>query len=117
MPRLWIQPLEAEIGQNIRPVEVIHWSPEKIEAEAAGPGLLVLSEIMYPGWRVQVDGSQATILEAAGLLRSVILPAGSHQVLFYFQPVSLYVGASLSLVGVVLAGLFYHWFSRDEARE
>jgi len=84
---------------------------------AVAAGLLVLSEIMYPGWRVQVDGSLATILEADGLLRSVILPAGSHHVLFYFQPVSVFVGASLSLVGFTLAWYFYRRYSRYAARE
>ncbi|OGO30464.1 MAG: hypothetical protein A2Z16_02670 [Chloroflexi bacterium RBG_16_54_18] len=113
MPRLWIQPLETATGDNFQPLNAVQWSPERIEVDAAGPGLLVLSEVMYPGWRVQVDGSPATILKAAGLLRSVNLPAGSHNVVFYFRPVSLYVGASLSLAGLVLACLLYRRFTRN----
>jgi len=116
LPRAWIQPLDADIGDNIRPVNAIQYSPERIEIEAEGPGLLVLSEVMYPGWRAQIDGRPATLLEAAGLLRSVNLPAGSHQVLFYFRPVSLYAGAILTLAGLVFAWLLCQRVTRDAGR-
>lgn len=102
LPRAWVQPEEVEIGLQARPVESLDWNPEWIEVEVIGPGLLVLSEIAYPGWLVQVDGVPGQLLRAGGLLRSVVLPAGAHQVRFRFQPASLYLGAAVSLAGLAI---------------
>ena len=66
---------------------------------ARGPGLLVLSEIAYPGWHVWVDGNSQPVVPYDGLLRAVQLPAGEHQVLFTFRPASLVLG----LIGFSIA--------------
>jgi hypothetical protein len=76
------------------------WSPNRIEITASGPGRLVLSEIMYPGWLAQVDGRQTTIIAYEGILRSVELPDGAHQIVFEFRPTSAYIGLALFTIGV-----------------
>lgn len=78
-------------------------SPNKIELAAHGPGRLVLSEIQYPGWKVTVDGENQYIETAYGLLRSVNLLEGDHKVVFYFQPLTVYCGLGLALMGWLLA--------------
>jgi hypothetical protein len=78
-------------------------SPTRLEvtAELPRPGLLVVSEAWYPGWRAWVDGAPAAILPADYLLRGVELDAGRHEVRFEYRPRSLAVGAALSLAGVL----------------
>jgi len=68
-----------------------------------GPGTLVLSDPMYPGWRAKVDGKEAPISLTRGLLRSVELPPGAHEVVFTFIPLSLYAGLGVSLLAAVFA--------------
>ena len=99
--RAWMQPENAPIGQQAMPAQVVDWQPNHITIEAAGPGLLYLSEIAYPGWAGYVDGEQAD-LPAAGLLRSILIGPGKHRVDFIFRPVSLYIGLALCLAGMVL---------------
>jgi hypothetical protein len=92
--------------------QVIGESPNHLElatrSEAAG--LLVLSEIEYPGWQATVDGQPAQVLRADTTLRAVCLPAGSHSVRFDFRPRDLVAGAILSclalvvVIGVALGG-------------
>ena len=65
------------------------------------PGILVLSDQWYPGWRVTVDGVAAPLLRTDYALRGVFVPAGTHQVTFRFQPLPLYLG--LALAGITLA--------------
>jgi ABC-type proline/glycine betaine transport system permease subunit len=72
-PRAWVQPLDVPTGEEISPVDVSVYQPNHIEVEAEGPGLLVLSEIMYPGWRAQIDGKPIEIQPVMGILRSIIL--------------------------------------------
>ncbi|MBI4316559.1 MAG: hypothetical protein HY679_11540 [Chloroflexi bacterium] len=80
------------------------WSPNRIEylVSAEGDGRAILSEVWYPGWRAWVDGKPATI-EHAGLFRAVTAGAGAHRVVFEFWPLSVYVGAALSMIGLGLA--------------
>jgi uncharacterized membrane protein YfhO len=72
-----------------------------VEASLERPGLLVLSEGYYPGWTAKVDGERAAILRANFMMRSVLLAAGKHEVVFEFRPRSILAGFALSLVGIV----------------
>jgi len=94
-PRAWVEPDGAspDAWQRVQSVE---WSPNRIRVRASGPGRLVLSEVVYPGWRARVDGERASIEPYAGLLRSVALPAGEHELEFTFVP-------GLALLGLALA--------------
>ena len=76
-------------------------TPNSESEDPPQPGLLVLSEIDYPGWQVWVDGVRRTLTSPAELLRGVELPSGEHQVVFTFRPASLYLGLSLSLAGFI----------------
>jgi hypothetical protein len=75
-----------------------------LEVEAAADGLLVLSEVAYPGWRVSVDGVRAPVVRANYTLRAVCVPAGTHRVTFSFLPGSLVAGAAISALAWLLAG-------------
>jgi hypothetical protein len=102
LPRAWIQPADVMPGELIRPVELEGWSANQISLTAEGPGLLVLSEITYPGWKAWVDGKPAQMEVVAGLLRGVILEPGLHRVVFGFQPMSVYISLVLVGLGVLL---------------
>jgi hypothetical protein len=77
-------------------------TPDRIEVEAQlpRPGLLVLSEIWYPGWQVVVDGKAQLVEQVVGILRGVSLDAGTHRVVFVYSPASVRWGAWLSLIGI-----------------
>jgi len=64
----------------------------------SAPGYLVMSEVYYPGWRVQVNGRPADLLRANYAFRAVLLPPGNHQVRFYFQPSPWRIGVLCSLL-------------------
>ena len=86
-------------------IEIIHFSPELINLNVYTDksALLVLSEMSYPpGWRAVLDESTETeIYKTNHLLRSVIVPAGSHSLKFYFEPRSYYTGVQISLISLV----------------
>jgi hypothetical protein len=98
-PRAWVQLKGAVPGEQAREAAGIVWSPNRIAVTADGPGLLVLSEIAYPGWRAWVDGQERQVQVVSGLLRGVQLEAGPHAVIFAFRPASLYLGIALFLIG------------------
>ena len=76
-----------------------------VELEAERPGLLLLHDNYYPGWRAYVDGEQADVHPANVAFRAVEVPAGRHEVRFAYEPASVRVGAVLSALGLLaLAG-------------
>ena len=77
-----------------------------IEALLNAPGILVLTDSYYPGWKVFVDGQESSILRANHFFRGVRLTPGTHRIEFKYQPLSFTIGASISfLTLIVLSGI------------
>jgi hypothetical protein len=70
---------------------IVSWRPDRVEVEidSVQPGVLVLHDIYYPGWVVEVDGQPARLLRANVLFRAVEVGEGRHQVVFRYAPFSL----------------------------
>jgi hypothetical protein len=73
-----------------------------LRAKLSRPGLLVISEGYYPGWRAAVDGIEAPVVRANVMMRGVVLDAGEHEVEFHFRSRSIEVGAALSIATLAL---------------
>jgi Bacterial membrane protein YfhO len=72
----------------------------RVTADAAGPSYLVLSDAYHRGWAAWVDGRSAPVYVADAVFRAVPLEAGHHVVELRFQPLSLVVGAVVSVVAL-----------------
>lgn len=86
-PRAW-----TENGAMVGEVEKLRWNYNEISVRANGPGLLILSEIYYPGWSVRIDGVPAELTVYREILRSVQLTTGTHNVEFAFFPKPIWLG-------------------------
>ena len=81
-----------------------------VDVENAAPGILVMSEPMYPGWRATVDGRPVPLLRANYAFRGVALESGRHRVELRFRSLPAEAGIVLSTIGVVSV-LALAWFS------
>jgi hypothetical protein len=77
----------------------------RVEAESIGPGLLVVQDAWWPGWRAAIDGQPAEILAADFLVRAVRWPPGRHRLEMTYDPPELRVGLAVSAAGAVLVVL------------
>jgi hypothetical protein len=77
---------------------------ELVYKYAAGDEKLVLfSEIYYPaGWKCFIDGKESSYFRANYVLRSMVAPAGNHEIRFSFEPASYITGNKISLASSVL---------------
>jgi len=91
-------------------IRIIKYQPERVVIEASSryDAVLVLADSWFPGWEATVDDAPATVLRADLFLRAVPIPAGHHQVIFRYNPLSFRLGAMVSgftLVILVFLGL------------
>ncbi len=96
--RAWVEGSSAATAA----VQILERGPNRIRLAADGPGRLVLSEINYPGWQVRVDGRSAEMQTVEGVLRSVVIGPGSHQIEFVYAPRAFLLGMILSALLLVL---------------
>jgi len=90
---------------GMREALVVESSPNRVRVEAEGPGLLVLSEVYDPDWRIQVDDQEAQLLRVNGVLRGVFLEPNDHVVSFTYRPAGLLLGGILTAVGWVVVAV------------
>jgi hypothetical protein len=106
-------PLPPSGEPDARQGTLVSYEPDEIRFTIDAPrdGLVVLNEILFPGWEVSVDGAAATPVRANYLLRAVWVRAGHHTISWTFEPqhwrvyVACYVLALLLIVGVVVETL------------
>ncbi len=92
-------------------VRILEYEPTRIvlEAEAAADGILVLSEVYYPGWRARVDGQKTRIYRANHALRALPLEAGSHRVELVYDPLSFKIGFFISAIVLTITACVAVW--------
>jgi uncharacterized membrane protein YfhO len=73
-----------------------------IETDAASAALLVVGEMIYPGWEATVDGVPAQIHTTNFILRGVFVPAGRHHVEMRYKAPAARNGALVSLFTLLL---------------
>jgi hypothetical protein len=87
------------------------WAPESFSMDviAATSGLLVLSEMYYPGWVAKVNGHHVQIYRADGALRAIPVSAGQNKIEMEYAPSSFRFGAIITLLtlAVFLGGWFF----------
>jgi hypothetical protein len=96
-------PRPAGIRSPILLARLAQDRPERVVAEITtnSPGLLVVTDLFYPGWIAEEEGRRLEILRADGYFRAVALPAGTHRVIFRYRPLSVFVGTGISAAALL----------------
>jgi hypothetical protein len=79
------------------------YSPKRVEfdVDLARPGLVVLADVYYPGWRLTIDGKPAPVYRVNRIMRGALVKAGHHKLVYTYRPTSLFNGLCLSAAGIV----------------
>jgi hypothetical protein len=103
-------PMPQDEGRPLLVAGLAEDRPERVVAEitTSRPGILLLTDVYYPGWTAAVDGKKTEVLRADGVFRAVALSAGSHRIVFQYRPVSFYAGAALSLAALLVIGVLFY---------
>jgi uncharacterized membrane protein YfhO len=102
---------ESTTQDSSADVKITAYEPNQLNYEVTSDkgGIVVFSEIYYPGWTATVDGQPAELGRVNYILRALKVKPGTHKVVLSFFPKSIdrtETIAYLSYVILVLAVLF-----------
>ena len=91
-------------ADNTRSIVLTAYEPNalKYEVNSAEGGLVVFSEIYYPGWLSFIDGREVPHGRADYILRAMNVPEGKHVVEFKFDPKSLHTTETIAYIALAL---------------
>ena len=97
-------------------IKLTSYHPDTLKYEYTAPNdvFAVFSEVYYDqGWKAYVDGKEVPIIRADYILRGLQLPGGNHSVEFVFDPPTMRISNTVSLIGSIilvlgLAGAIYY---------
>lgn len=101
-------------GADTRPpsaeIRIVDYQPNSvtIDVETEKAGMLVLTDLFYPGWKAFVDGRPVEIFKVNGLMRGVLIDESRHTVRFFYSPASFKAGlliTSLSALSCIFLAL------------
>lgn len=94
-------------GDGAGHIEVLAYGPNRavFHVETTAPALFVLSDILYPGWRVELNGKSVPFITTNGIFRGVAITEGSNRIDMRFFPNSLRIGLGLALAAL---GILYY---------
>ncbi|MGX8696759.1 MAG: YfhO family protein, partial [Prevotella sp.] len=93
----------------------------KYTAESPTGGVLVFSEIYYPGWTATIDGKPAELGRVNYVLRALRIDSGKHQVVLTFDPQSVKTTESiaytaLGVLALLVVLLLALWLKKHNRR-
>ena len=103
-------------------VNLIAYEPNelKYDVKSAKGGVLVFSEIYYPGWTATVDGQPVDVGRVNYVLRALQLKPGNHQVVLQFMPKSVDTTETIAYIAygvLLLVILLVVYMERKKRRE
>ena len=95
------------VSDSLRFVKLVAYEPNDLKYEVSSEkgGVVVFSEIYYPGWQAYIDGVEAPHGRADYILRAMNVPAGKHTVEFKFDPKSLHTTEIIAFVALGLLAM------------
>ena len=105
-------------------VTLLSYEPNRLKYEVNSEkgGVVVFSEIYYPGWTATVDGKEVELGRVNYILRALRVEGGNHQVELAFFPRSITITETIAycsygvlilllLLAIGMKWRSYHWSS------
>ena len=95
---------EAVAQDSLSNVELTAYEPNQLTytVNSSKGGVLVFSEIYYPGWTASVDGQEVEVGRVNYVLRAIHISGGKHQVVLSFFPKSVNTTETLAYISLVI---------------
>ena len=95
------EPARATGGEEVG-VELYEPNRVRMRVVARSRAILVLSDVLHPGWRARVDDQPVPMVAANLVMRAVPVPAGRHVVEMTYLPKPFVAGVAVSALSLLL---------------
>ncbi len=103
-------------------VELLSYEPNELKysVKSEHGGVVVFSEVYYPGWTATIDGNKAEVARVDYILRALRVSGGDHEVVLTFKPASIKAteavayAAYVVLLLAICGGIFYNYRRKKE---
>ncbi len=103
---------KEQLGESVKQddtsiVKLTEYKPNNLtyEVKSNKGGVIVFSEIYYPGWTATVDGQPAELGRVNYILRALNVKAGNHKVVLDFHPASVKKTETVAYVAYAVLAL------------
>ena len=103
---------KEQLGQSVPQddtsiVKLTQYKPNNLtyEVKSSKGGIVVFSEVYYPGWTATIDGQKAELGRVDYILRALQVKPGTHKVVLDFHPSSLKMTETVAYVGYGILAL------------
>ena len=95
---------EAAVQDTASIVKITSYEPNRLtyDVNSGKGGVLVFSEIYYPGWTATVDGEAVELGRVNYILRAINIAPGQHQVELVFFPKSVNMTETVAYIAFAL---------------
>ena len=95
---------EAQRQDTTAVVTLREYKPNELtyDVNTGKGGVLVFSEIYYPGWKATVDGEKTEIGRVDYVLRAIQIKPGQHEVVLTFKPQSVATTETIAYIASII---------------
>jgi hypothetical protein len=73
-----------------------------VTAQMETPGLVVLADLWFEGWKAELNGEPVPVLRINYALKGVVVPAGESRLVFSYEPAGFTTGVRLMTLALVV---------------
>ena len=95
---------QAKANDSTATVKLDKYEPNNLQytVNSKNGGVVVFSEIYYPGWKATVDGQSVELGRVNYILRAVNVKPGKHIVVLDFHPTSISTTETIAYISIVI---------------
>ena len=95
---------QAKANDSTATVKLDKYEPNNLQytVNSKNGGIVVFSEIYYPGWKATVDGQSVELGRVNYILRAVNVKPGKHIVVLDFHPTSISTTETIAYIAIII---------------
>ena len=95
---------QAKVNDSTATVKLDKYEPNNLQytVNSKNGGIVVFSEIYYPGWKATVDGQSVELGRVNYILRAVNVKPGKHIVVLDFHPTSISTTETIAYISIII---------------